>query len=115
MRKEFSGQLHKFMSCLTETAHHAQGHTVLYLPCEKNLTSPEGIAQAIKVGFRGFGGCAETMLCGVAGRSHYRFLLVVYFVSPFVRWGAQVSGVLIDLFYSYSAAPPLSLGTKVSR
>lgn len=49
VHKEFSGQLHKFMSCLTETAHHAKGHTVLYLPYEKRLTTPEGIGLAIKV------------------------------------------------------------------
>lgn len=34
VRKEFSGQLHKFMASLTETTHQVQGHTVLYLPDE---------------------------------------------------------------------------------
>lgn len=35
VKKDFSGQLHKFMASLTETAHHSKGHTVLYVPDEK--------------------------------------------------------------------------------
>lgn len=34
VKKEFSGQLHKFMASLTETANQVKGHTVLYLPDE---------------------------------------------------------------------------------
>lgn len=34
VKKEFSGQLHKFMASLTETANQVKGHTVLYLPSE---------------------------------------------------------------------------------
>ena len=33
-RKEFSGQVHKFMATLTETAYEMNGHTVLYVPRE---------------------------------------------------------------------------------
>ena len=40
VKKEFSGQLHKFMASLTETANQAKGHTVLYLPSE-DLTDVE--------------------------------------------------------------------------
>jgi hypothetical protein len=35
VKKEFSGQLHKFMASLTETANQVKGHTVLYLPNEQ--------------------------------------------------------------------------------
>ncbi|KAI9224867.1 dynein heavy chain and region D6 of dynein motor-domain-containing protein [Blastocladiella britannica] len=35
VRKDFAGQLHKFMAVLTDTAWHSQGHTVLYVPKEK--------------------------------------------------------------------------------
>ena len=34
IRKEFSGQLHKFMASLTETAHQMRGSTILYIPKE---------------------------------------------------------------------------------
>jgi len=34
IRKEFAGQLHKFMASLTEIANQVKGHTVLYLPTE---------------------------------------------------------------------------------
>ena len=34
VRKDFSGQLHKFMACLTETTYELKGSTVLYLPAE---------------------------------------------------------------------------------
>jgi hypothetical protein len=34
VKKDFSGQLHKFMASLTETANQSRGHTVLYLPEE---------------------------------------------------------------------------------
>lgn len=32
VKKDFSGQLHKFMASLTETANQSRGQTVLYLP-----------------------------------------------------------------------------------
>ena len=32
IRKEFAGQVHKFMAVLTDTAHQMKGHTVLYVP-----------------------------------------------------------------------------------
>lgn len=32
VRKDFTGQFHKFMATLTETTHEADGKTVLYLP-----------------------------------------------------------------------------------
>ena len=34
IRKEFTGQVHKFMANLTESVHAARGQTVLYLPAE---------------------------------------------------------------------------------
>jgi hypothetical protein len=33
-RREFCGQLHKFMASLTEAVNQKKGHTVLYLPEE---------------------------------------------------------------------------------
>jgi dynein heavy chain len=44
VRKEFSGQLHKFMASLTETAHQTEGNTVLYLPME-DVANPEVAAK----------------------------------------------------------------------
>jgi dynein heavy chain len=44
VRKDFAGQLHKFMAVLTDTAYHSQGHTVLYVPKEKLPSSSEGIS-----------------------------------------------------------------------
>ncbi|RKP21179.1 hypothetical protein ROZALSC1DRAFT_20732 [Rozella allomycis CSF55] len=35
VRKDFSGQLHKFMAYLTDTTFQVEGHTVLYVPQEK--------------------------------------------------------------------------------
>ncbi|KAJ3375748.1 Dynein heavy chain 2, axonemal [Allomyces arbusculus] len=43
VRKDFAGQLHKFMAVLTDTAFHSQGHTVLYVPKER-LPSPQEVA-----------------------------------------------------------------------
>lgn len=37
VKREFSGQLHKFMASLTETTNFVKGHTVLYLPDEEGL------------------------------------------------------------------------------
>ncbi|XXQ31513.1 AAA+ ATPase domain-containing protein [Plasmodiophora brassicae] len=34
VRKDFSGQLHKFMANLTETVNHSKGSTILYMPDE---------------------------------------------------------------------------------
>jgi len=34
VKKEFAGQLHKFMASLTETANQIKGHTILYLPSD---------------------------------------------------------------------------------
>lgn len=44
VRKEFSGQLHKFMASLTETTNQVKGHTVLYLPSE-NIQDHEAASQ----------------------------------------------------------------------
>ncbi|KAI9188053.1 hypothetical protein H9P43_002444 [Blastocladiella emersonii ATCC 22665] len=45
VRKDFAGQLHKFMAVLTDTAFHSQGHTVLYVPKEK-LPSIDEVASS---------------------------------------------------------------------
>ena len=44
IKKEFSGQLQKFMASLTETAWDAQGKTMLYIPLEQ-IESPEAAAK----------------------------------------------------------------------
>ncbi|KAL0226771.1 hypothetical protein P9112_014095 [Eukaryota sp. TZLM1-RC] len=40
MRKEFLGQLHRFMAVLTETVYQSQGKTVLFIPSEE-ISNPE--------------------------------------------------------------------------
>ncbi|KAJ1517007.1 hypothetical protein HMI55_000873 [Coelomomyces lativittatus] len=42
VRKDFAGQLHKFMAILTDAAFHSKGHTVLYVPKEKIINLTEG-------------------------------------------------------------------------
>ena len=44
IKKEFSGQLHRFMASLTETAWDARGKTTLYIPSE-DLESVEAAAK----------------------------------------------------------------------
>jgi dynein heavy chain len=44
VKKEFSGQMHKFMASLTETSNQAKGHTVLYIP-DEDLHNLEAAAQ----------------------------------------------------------------------
>jgi dynein heavy chain len=44
VRKEFSGQLHKFMASLTEAAYQTRGNTVLYLP-QEDVADPLVAAQ----------------------------------------------------------------------
>ena len=44
IKKEFSGQMHKFMASLTETAWDAHGKTVLYIPLE-DIGAPEVAAK----------------------------------------------------------------------
>jgi dynein heavy chain len=44
IKKEFSGQLHRFMASLTETAWDQRGSTVLYIPSE-DLDNPEMAAK----------------------------------------------------------------------
>lgn len=46
VRKDFSGQLHRFMASLTETAYQAQGKTVLYLPSEGTVLSGDDVSAA---------------------------------------------------------------------
>jgi hypothetical protein len=46
IRKEFTGQLHKFMANLTERAHEFKGKTVLYIPGE----DIQDVEAAAKVG-----------------------------------------------------------------
>ena len=48
IKKEFSGQLQKFMASLTETAWDAQGKTMLYIPLEQ-IESPEAAAKRSSV------------------------------------------------------------------
>eukprot|EP00935_MAST-01C_sp_MAST-1C-sp1_P000961 g961.t1 len=43
VKKDFTGQLHRFMASLTETSNQAQGKTVLYLPTEE-VSSEESAA-----------------------------------------------------------------------
>jgi dynein axonemal heavy chain len=40
VRKEFTGQLHKFMASLIDSANHSKGHTVLYVP-DEDIADPE--------------------------------------------------------------------------
>jgi dynein heavy chain len=47
-RREFTGQLHKFMASLTESVHQLRKHTVLYLPDEKQLQAPNYLEVAKK-------------------------------------------------------------------
>jgi hypothetical protein len=44
VKKDFAGQLHKFMASLTETAHQSRGNTVLYLP-DEDLADPDKCAK----------------------------------------------------------------------
>ena len=46
VRKDFTGQLHRFMASLTETAYQAQGKTVLYLPREGAALDTGDVAAA---------------------------------------------------------------------
>jgi len=48
VKREFSGQLHKFMASLTETTHQVQGHTVLYLP-DEDLERASGAEQKQRI------------------------------------------------------------------
>ncbi|ORZ33974.1 dynein heavy chain and region D6 of dynein motor-domain-containing protein [Catenaria anguillulae PL171] len=53
VRKDFAGQLHKFMAVLTDTAFHSQGHTVLYVPKEQlppldKLTENKDVIQRLE-------------------------------------------------------------------
>ncbi|KAL7754402.1 hypothetical protein RI367_000383 [Sorochytrium milnesiophthora] len=48
LRKDFAGQLHKFMAFLTDTTFHSKGHTVLYVPKE-DLTRPQEIIASKEV------------------------------------------------------------------
>ena len=43
-KKEFSGQLNKFMASLTETTYNIKGHTVLFVPTEE-LSNLEAAAK----------------------------------------------------------------------
>jgi len=48
IKKELSGQLHKFMASLTETTYALQGHTVLYLP-DEDLQREDARAQRERI------------------------------------------------------------------
>jgi len=46
VRKDFTGQLHRFMASLTETAYQARGKTVLYLPREGSVLEGNDVSLA---------------------------------------------------------------------
>ena len=87
MRKEFSGQLHKFMASLTETANHAQGHTVLYFPNE-DLGSSEDIDKAVKVNW-------ENIKTFFPWKKKSNRFIIFFFC-----------GLLFFFFFTFRCAPP---------
>ena len=68
IKKEFSGQMHKFMASLTETAWDAHGKTVLYIPLE-DIGAPEVAAKQKHLVRVGLVPSAPGLSCAVVARA----------------------------------------------